>query len=598
MQPRSLAFAALPLLLTGSLVGQTNWVNWVDETSTRIDLPPFMSFRDQLGQPFGPPYMASVTDDDAEKDMIQGDFDKDGFEDVIIVRKKDFSNPGPRTNILLMNEFDSGSGLRLLRERTDLAPGLEALSDARDVAIFDYNLDGYIDFVVANTFDEDPQLWENLGDDGAGNWLGFQERTNWITTTWPIPPMFCAVYEGDVNGDGWEDLYFSDYDNDLEDRLLINSGPPNFTFADETDTRFNPGFNNSVFGTGSFVCDFTGDGVNDILKVSGMFDPMDLLINSGPPNYVFDRRDQISNFGDAVYMARVDDFDKDGRLDVFVIDDGQDFILYNTGTTFSGGRADGITTTRRTVTQSQRTSGFGGNVKARDLDRDGYIDLGVCDVDVDISNCNSGQRFAALRNMGGEFGPAMRGFREPDNDTSNPQPWNTAGTHDIVFIDIDGDGFQDMLTATCSRYFVFMMDPAFAYAEEYGEGCPGTGGLTPKMAANGRPALPNPGFTMTLEDAAPNAQTLLLVGLGRETTPTAGLLGCDLLVDIGTFFTVDAPTTDMFGGAMLPLPTPNDPSQEGVKINFQWLTVDLAGPFLGFTTVTNGLEIFLSTNTF
>ena len=43
------------------------------------------------------------TDDDQEKDMIVGDIDNDGDEDIVVVRKRPFSVNGPRRNLLLMN---------------------------------------------------------------------------------------------------------------------------------------------------------------------------------------------------------------------------------------------------------------------------------------------------------------------------------------------------------------------------------------------------------------------------------------------------------------------------------------------------------------
>ena len=49
----------------------SQWVNFVDETSTRLGL---------------------AASDDLEKDMAAADLNQDGWEDIVIVRKVPFSN--------------------------------------------------------------------------------------------------------------------------------------------------------------------------------------------------------------------------------------------------------------------------------------------------------------------------------------------------------------------------------------------------------------------------------------------------------------------------------------------------------------------------
>jgi len=410
-------FLVVPALPAGA---QSQWVDWNLDTAARLQLS-----------------VVSVNDNQ-EKDVTVGDFDNDGDTDLVIVRKVPFSTPGSQINVLLMNEDG------VLVDRTvALIPGFMTPDDSRDVLAFDCNGNGWLDILTVNTFGQAPRLFINQGVDGKGTFLGWIESLNWFSPAFVPGPKFCAAYDGDIDNDGDLDLYFSDYDNTLEDRLLINDGNGHFT--DETDLRFPTGINNSVFGTASFIHDFNLDGWPDILRSSGAFEPLKLLINNQAGRFEL-MQILPSN---AVYMVRSADFDNDGRRDMYVVSDGQDYLLMNDSTNPNGT----INVTQVNVSSSTHTSGFGGNVHVTDLDRDGFLDVGVADVDVDIPGCV--RRFAALRNTLPDTG--NDGFHDPNN----PQTlaWNTQGVHDFAWIDINGDQFMDLFQATCSGYRVFMMEP-------------------------------------------------------------------------------------------------------------------------------------------
>ena len=191
------------------------WVEEVNAQSTWVD------FSNRSGSWIsGDP--ALTTSDLEEKDLWASDLDKDGDPDVIIVRKTPFSTPGQQVNVLLMNQ----SGV--LTERNDLIPGFWIPDDSRDVITVDVDRDGWEDIVVCNTFGDDPRLFLNQGVDAGGVFLGFLEDPGWFSPPFAVGPKFCAVAAGDVNQDGFPDLFFSDYDNTLEDALLINDGSGRF----------------------------------------------------------------------------------------------------------------------------------------------------------------------------------------------------------------------------------------------------------------------------------------------------------------------------------------------------------------------------------
>ena len=407
--------AAICCMLAADLcVGQSNWVDFTDQ-------------RDR---------MQFDTNDDEEKDIIAGDIDNDGDNDVIVVRKRPFSLPGSRGNLLLMNENGN------LVDRTSEFI-LDFDGDDRDVQLFDSNNDGWLDIVTVTTFGDTPRLYLNDGEAG-GAWQGFTEKTNWYSPNFNPGPKFCAVGVGDVNGDNMADLFFVDYDNGLENRLLINNGDD--TYTDETDTRLSMDASVVGFGTSAFILDYNQDGFNDILSLESTVEGngsadgrgIELCINDGTGHF---NQVQVL-FSNLTYMNQLIDANDDGRMDQYVVSDVQDYIELNLSTNSNGT----INTSVLNVSNSSRTSGFGGNCHAYDADNDGDIDMAVCDVDVDIPGCS--RRFALLRNDGNG------NLSDPNNNQT--LPWNVSGSMDCVWIDINRDGLQDLFIATCDDYHMFV----------------------------------------------------------------------------------------------------------------------------------------------
>ena len=430
---RMLRFALLPafaaLLFAGPFATvHAQWLEWDIQTADRLVLTSVASA------------------DDEEKDIWPADLDKDGWTDVIVVRKEPFSaaTEPPKSDLLLMNQ----EGV-LVDMTADLAPEfISNPSFARDVYVVDVDGDSWDDVVIVNTFNQQPMLYMNLGEDGSGQWLGLSdESATRLPTLTSDQPLICAVWAGDLTGNGAQDLYFVNYrvnsgGGTAKDFLLINDGTGHFT--DEGADRAG-NLLNSAFGTAGQIHDMDGDGDLDIVKNTTLYNvsPWNsrgviVLFNDGTGNFP-NWQNLVPNA--SPYMFEVVDFNGDGLLDLYVVDDGSDKIL--TATSHTPDTNLGFNTVNLGFSSS---NGFGGNVHAADLDLDGDLDVVVSDVDVDIPPCNSSRRMAIYENNAGTFS---------DPYGSTAFDWVT-NSYDVALLDINNDGLTDIFSGKCAGYDVIM----------------------------------------------------------------------------------------------------------------------------------------------
>jgi len=242
-------FFLLTILVSTNTYSQ--WLDFNDETDTRITITNVTGNSD----------VNAV--DDQEKDLAIGDFDRDSFMDLVVVRKAPFSSPGAKTDLLFMNRNG------VLTDETDLyAPEfLSDVTDSRDVICVDVNNDDWPDLFVISTFEDQPKLFINQGNDSNGDWQGFEDESSTRLPTITVNPIqFCAGWRGDLTGNDYNDLYMINYapSGNARDVLLINDGTGNFT--DETISRLGD-LRNSSFGTGVEFHDVDNDLDLDIVKI-------------------------------------------------------------------------------------------------------------------------------------------------------------------------------------------------------------------------------------------------------------------------------------------------------------------------------------------
>lgn len=424
MLNRARVLAVLAGLFTLSASAQ--FLDFQDETDTRLVLT------------------SVATSDDEEKDLFTGDLNNDGWTDVIVVRKEPFSasTEPPKSDLLLINV----NGVLTDMTATFAPEFISNPTFARDVYIGDFDNDGWDDVVIGNTFGQNPMYYRNLGNDGMGNWLGLvDESATRLPSSYDDVPLICAVWGGDIDADGDDDLYFVNYKvnsggGTALDFLLINDGSGNFT--DESAARLG-NLRNSAFGTAGQIVDMDNDGDLDLIKNTTLYNvaPWNargtiVLFNDGTG--FFSNWQNITG-GQSPYMFEIDDYDGNGILDVYIVDDGADYVMMGQSITVD----TNINYNQVGVTGG--VNGFGGNVHKADLDLDGDMDICVSDVDVDIPPCNSSRRLTILENQNGTM---------VDTYTGN-EDW-AENSYDMAFLDINNDGLMDFLTGKCSGYGLFM----------------------------------------------------------------------------------------------------------------------------------------------
>ncbi len=131
-----------------------------------------------------------------------------------------------------------------------------------------------------------------------------------------------------------------------------------------------------------------------------------------------------------------------------------------------------------------------------------------------------------------------------------------------------------------------------------GTGCPGTGGLVPRISISGGTpsSAGKPAIAVHLSSALGGTVAALIVGfnatswLGIPLPADLGILGlpgCSLRVSADVLLVT---TTNGAGRAVFPHPTPADPALSGATVYYQWFVVD-PGPALLPGALTAGLQL-------
>jgi hypothetical protein len=474
-----------------------------------------------------------ILTDPQEKDYAAGDLNRDGWIDLVVVRKEPETTTGAYPNYLLMNE----GGILVDRSAqyasdSDVPGDLGFLTPTndRDVVIVDVNMDGWPDVITATTMADGqphwishPRVYINKGSiNGVWQGLRFEDAR---MPTFVTAPHFCGVAAGDVNGDGVPDLYFADYGN-LSDKLLINDG--NGFFTDSGTSRISAAMLDDAFGDACNIVDMNGDGRNDIVRSSGVTGlgagPMCSIAINDPNNPnpgFFPAALYQSNEGSAAtYHEDTGDLNRDGRPDIITSDDGSDSLRFNLSNDSLGRPVWSPLHFYSFVTGGD--DGFAGSCHIVDLDNDGWPDTMHADVDVDIGGCS--RRTHIYHNLGGAVGGQVTLKEEAGSATG---AWrgvqgmlasDLTGTFDMGLLDIDHDGDVDMVFGRCNGTFVWMNQHTTtptAQTFEYGDTNPNSTGQKARMSASGTPGASTNDFVLHCTGMPPLKTTVFLYGASR-----------------------------------------------------------------------------------
>ena len=488
----SITIAAVALTST---IANAQWVNYVNETSTRLVAASSL-----------------VVNDNLEKDFSWGDFDHDGDIDLICMRKFPGSIQGGFRDLLLMNENGVLTDRTVEFGSASDAAGSSGMMDAandRDVKAIDVDNDGWLDLVTATTMSDQvstmlgqPRVYRNLGNNAGGAWLGFRFEDGRIPQLFAANgstanPRFCDAAIADFTGDGYPDIYYTDYDTpetsgticidlnadgdtadagecqqspgetaslDYNNKFLVNLGSanPGF-FVDTTTTRMTTAQLASAFGNAALAADMNGDGKKDVVRVNTLTGGQDVAV-------IYSKVDGLGNsfngpdqaVAGAPYFIDVGDLDNDGDLDLVVVDDGQDKVLINIGN-----GADGYANfTPYTIADS--LSEFGNTTRVADLDNDGRLDVVITDVDADLGPfCPSSGRRTKIYHNTGVVGTALL-----DEQTSVLPLTSLNSLFDMAALDIDGNGWTDLVVGRCGGIEVYMNRPPLSLTFSYPSGRP------------------------------------------------------------------------------------------------------------------------------
>ncbi len=198
--------------------------------------------------------------------VVLVDINSDGWNDIYICRSGD-SEPNNRRNLLYINNHD-----QTFTEKA-ASYGLDDTGYSTHSAFFDYDKDGDLDmflinhsihyFAVDNEFVKlksrsDKNFGSKLYQNNNNVFVDVSEKAGIISN---IISFGLGVATGDVNNDGWPDVYVSN-DFKEQDYLYINNRDG--TFTNELEKRMD---HVSLFSMGSDMEDVNNDGLLDLLTL-------------------------------------------------------------------------------------------------------------------------------------------------------------------------------------------------------------------------------------------------------------------------------------------------------------------------------------------
>ena len=300
------------------------------------------------------------------------------------------------------------------QEITQAADVANPTNKNHGVAFGDFDNDGDEDLYAFTRLNEN-RLYENLGGglfNDVALPMGVAHTGSARAAVW-----------GDVNNDGWLDLYVGLYQE--PDRLYLNNGPVNNGDITFTDITFEAAIFNDRETISVHMADVDRDGWLDIYVANYLSENI-LYKNNG--NLTFADATNLAGLNDASYSmgCAFFDYDNDGDQDLYLVHDFEapNILYQNDGT--------GVFTNVATqVGVDLAKHGMG--VDVADINNDGWLDMYITDLNENV---------LFLNNTDGTF----TNIAEAAGVGDTGMGWST------MFLDFDNDGWQDIYVVNDSQF--------------------------------------------------------------------------------------------------------------------------------------------------
>ncbi|MFT5765928.1 MAG: hypothetical protein ACI8X3_003366 [Saprospiraceae bacterium] len=263
------------------------------------------------------------------------DYNNDGFIDVLVLRGGWFTDQGKIPNSLLKNNGDGTFS------DVTIESGLLSQYPTQTATWSDFNRDGWLDLFIGNETSSKIQVPCELFINKQGKFENVTEQAG----LGAIRGMVKGVCSGDINNDGWPDIYLSIMG--IPNILMVNNGhstssgqvtstnSEQITFSDQTA---NAGVQEPIQSFPTWMWDYDNDGQLDIFVAPfsiGRFKAANLLASEFMGNPIAGNQPRVyHNNGDGTFSemstsmgltepvfamgSNYGDLDNDGSLDFYL----------------------------------------------------------------------------------------------------------------------------------------------------------------------------------------------------------------------------------------------------------------------------------------
>jgi hypothetical protein len=236
--------------------------------------------------------------------LAVGDFDGDSLPDLAVIGSANAD--GPSTSVIVLLNDGAGG----FRSPTPFSIGREPSA----VAVGDFNGDGKLDIVTANT-STDGNISRNslniLLGDGQGAFTGVGGGASPFTL--PIATHVHVIVVGDFNGDGIQDIATANLVGTVSVRLgtgTVSFQPPVTVDVGQSAVSL-------------AMADFNGDGKQDLVTANSASNNVSVLLGDGAGGFSAPIN---VNVGHVPVQVAVGDFNGDGRPDLVVVNNGDNNV--------------------------------------------------------------------------------------------------------------------------------------------------------------------------------------------------------------------------------------------------------------------------------